>query len=363
MTSYIRQLHIENFKSLKDNTIGFRRLTVLAGANSVGKSTVIQSLLLSRICFDIKANKGDKISINEHYLMQLGFNNQITNHRIIKFQYLFENEYHFDIDFKVNSEQSYLEVGVITGNPKSSLYAPNFHYLNAERIGPRPSYGTKVSILPTTGYQGEYTIELLTNGQLSETQEVKNFHNSTNTEGESLNTLSQQTELWMNFIIPDIRIDAKKIMEVNRTIALFNYHTAPNVGFGISYVLPIIVSGLIAEENSILIIENPEAHLHPYGQSKIGQFLAMVAASGVQVIIETHSEHIINGIRLASAKNIINTNDIQINFFKKENNDIKILPISINDASDLSQFPKGFFDQTQRDAMEMLKIKKSKNLL
>ena len=368
MIFYIKELHIEKIKSLKNNTIVFNRLTVLAGANSVGKSTVVQSLLLSRLFIDNSSTPhANTVSINGNYLMQLGFNSQITNSHAIRFHYLFENmnehKYDFHIDFEANPNESYLiPHNISEKKDNSSLFAPNFHYLNAERVGPRPSYGTRVNQLPSTGYQGEYTIELLTNGQLL-TTEAKNFHTTTHTEGESLNTLSQQTELWMNFIIPDIQITANKIREVNRTVALFNNHTAPNVGFGISYVLPIVVSGLIAEEGSSLIVENPEAHLHPYGQSKIGYFLAMVAASGVQVIVETHSEHVINGMRLASAKDVIDTKNIQINFFKKEDDELKIIPISVTDSSDLSKYPKGFFDQSQRDNMEMIKIKKDKNLL
>ena len=65
-------------------------------------------------------------------------------------------------------------------------------------------------------------------------------------------------------------------------------------GFGISYVIPIVVQALVAStmNNSVLIIENPEAHLHPYSQSQLGKFLTLVALNGVQIIVETHSEHI-----------------------------------------------------------------------
>ena len=367
MTYYIKQLRIQKFKSLKDTIVSFNRLTVLAGANSVGKSTVIQSILLSRTVFDNK--QADKIAINGNYLMQLGFNNQITNSMLIRVHYLFENvnkkTFDFPIKFEAQPNENYLMPFTLFETIErldTSLFTPNFHYLNAERVGPRPSYGTRVNQLPTVGYQGEYTIELLTNGQLFDVSEVKNFHNITHTEGESPNNLSQQTELWMNFIIPGIQIDAKKIIEVNRTVGLFNNHTAPNVGFGISYVLPIVVSGLIAEEGSILIVENPEAHLHPYGQSKIGYFLAMVAASGVQVIVETHSEHVINGMRIASVNEIISNEQIQINFFSRKEPDTQphIETIEINKMGDLTKFPYGFFDQAIHDTTTIIKTRKNK---
>ncbi|MCQ4437669.1 AAA family ATPase, partial [Clostridioides difficile] len=71
-----------------------------------------------------------------------------------------------------------------------------------------------------------------------------------------------------------------------------------NVGFGITYVLSIITLVLSAEPGDILIIENPEAHVHPRGQIELGKFLALASKSGIQIIVETHSDHIFNGMRL-----------------------------------------------------------------
>src|SRR4029079_13492459 len=74
-----------------------------------------------------------------------------------------------------------------------------------------------------------------------------------------------------------------------------------NIGFGVTYALPIIVAGLLAAPGSLFLVENPEAHLHPAGQSRIGRFLATLAAAGVQVIAETHTDPARNGVRLAAA--------------------------------------------------------------
>ena len=74
-------------------------------------------------------------------------------------------------------------------------------------------------------------------------------------------------------------------------------------GFGISYILSIITVGLwcASVKNAVLVVENPEAHLHPGAQSNMGKFLELVSEAGVQVIIETHSEHVIDGVRLQAA--------------------------------------------------------------
>ena len=145
-----------------------------------------------------------------------------------------------------------------------------------------------------------------------------------------------------------------------------NYYTkgdptlATNIGFGISYVLPIILNGLIAAKGSYFIVENPEAHLHPSAQSKIGQFLAMVANAGVHVIVETHSDHVINGLQVAVAKKELDADLVAINFFNQAIGSVQpeVESITLNEKGELSNWPKGFFDQTQIDFAELFKARK-----
>jgi predicted ATPase len=96
----------------------------------------------------------------------------------------------------------------------------------------------------------------------------------------------------------------------------------------------------------MLIVENPEAHLHPAGQSRLGRFLARVAGSGVQVIVETHSDHVLNGVRLAAvADSSVPANDVIVHFFDGDT----VLPIDLGARGDLSAWPTGFFDQIEDD--------------
>ena len=121
--------------------------------------------------------------------------------------------------------------------------------------------------------------------------------------GENNLSLRYQTELWMRKIIPDVAFDLEKITQADQArLGIKNKNTnfylrPTNIGFGISYALPIIIGALIAPKNSLLLVENPEAHLHPAGQSEIGKFLAEVASTGRQVIVETHSDHLLNGYK------------------------------------------------------------------
>jgi predicted ATPase len=124
-----------------------------------------------------------------------------------------------------------------------------------------------------------------------------------------------------------------------------------NTGFGLSYTLPIFVACLAAPENGLVLIENPEAHLHPAAQSKFAAFLAQVVASGVQVVLETHSDHIINGVRKAVRAGIINEQNALIYFFRQVESaeQVKVTRIEIDRKGNLTDWPKGFFDQLDED--------------
>jgi len=112
---------------------------------------------------------------------------------------------------------------------------------------------------------------------------------------------------------------------------------------------------LISIKDSIFIIENPESHLHPAGQSAMGRFLAHLAANGIQVIVETHSDHILNGIRLAVKQHILITEQVIINFFVRNDTESpsQVEKLEIKDNGQIQNWPDGFFDQTEKDLMQL----------
>jgi predicted ATPase len=126
-----------------------------------------------------------------------------------------------------------------------------------------------------------------------------------------------------------------------------------NVGYGITHILPILTACLTASPGSILLIENPEAHLHPSGQSLMGAFLAKTAANGVQVVVESHSDHILNGIRIAVKNELINQNDVAIHFFTSVLETQVMSPL-IDRNGNLDKWPQGFFDQIDIDTTTLL---------
>lgn len=125
-----------------------------------------------------------------------------------------------------------------------------------------------------------------------------------------------------------------------------------NVGFGYSYVLPVIVAACLASNDGLLIMENPEAHLHPAAQSRMMEFLIGIAKEkNLQLIIETHSDHIVNGMRIAMKKGTLDVRDAHILFFSDEDRPVRIITSDRNGA--LNDNPDDFLDEW---TLQMLKL-------
>jgi predicted ATPase len=369
----IDKIKLKHFKKLSDNTISLNNLSVIAGTNSSGKSSLIQSIIICRsaisklVKYDILSvgnaleTSTLKVPLNSNHGLNLGNTQEVITRDS-------DDDY---IEFTLYDKQNSLKLSFLTdpntineyqlslkNHSQTGIFTPlknHFYYLNAERLGPRLAYSSHSYEYSHTGWQGENTISILAELKNEDIEDFnkRSFPNSSNPR------LINQVRDWMKFIIPNFEIDDADILEKIRFAqASINKSSPPNVGFGISYVLPIIVNALIAKTKSVYIVENPEAHLHPMGQSRIGQFLAFMANSGLQVIIETHSEHVINGIRLAIIKKKIASDKVSILFFS-ENKDghFKNNLIAPNDLGDLNDYPYGFFDQEQIDIAEMIRNK------
>lgn len=374
-------LLIQNFKCFQDVTIPINALTVMAGANGNGKSTAIQALLFLRKTIEEnykifeeyyvteRAEIESNVSLNSGYMLSLGnsgfvLNRQLSGDEIIIGLSDVTKELIVNYQTDITESQLFLKAQKITPTVAAILpiLKKEFYYLNAERIGPRVSQAIQFFDFPNAGYQGEFVAQLIAGTNYTLSIETERRHPKSQSP-----RLEQQVNAWLDELMPGVNIVAKQSIEtLTAQIQVENQYTkgdptlATNIGFGISYVLPIIATGLIAAKGSYMIVENPEAHLHPSAQSKIGRFLSMVAQSGVNVIVETHSDHVINGIQIASAKKEIDNNSVIINFFSQteDNPQPMIENITINEKGELSKWPKGFFDQTQIDFAELFKIRK-----
>ncbi len=194
--------------------------------------------------------------------------------------------------------------------------------------------------------------------------------------------LIDQVNAWLQVVSPgaQIRIDRREVAAGSeRFLQTVAYGRAghehefkpQNVGFGISYVLPVLVALLTSIPEDIVIIENPEAHLHPRGQAEMGNLIARAAAYGVQVFVETHSDHVINGIRVAVKKGIVKPEDVNIAFFERKGHDVEaedstkhkeyyaeVRNIKVDGNGSLSEYPEDFMDEWNNQLMRLMKPRK-----
>ena len=365
----ITSLHLLNFKPFANQLLEFRKLTLFSGLNSTGKSSVMQSLLLLRQSYQQGllpekglALNGDFVNIGtaQDALFEgakedlIGFNIVLENNSKAVWRFKYDRE--VDV-LSIDSEPVSSEVY------KSNLFGNKFHYLQAERIGPRPfneMSDYQVRQLGQLGIKGEYAAHFLAiNGQKAISNsglshpDVKSKTQRDLSSAKSMD-LIDQVEAWMGEISPGTRlkIDAKSdvdLMSFQYSYGDSNPYRATNVGFGISYTLPIIVAALASTPGTIILIENPEAHLHPKGQVKMGQLLALAASGGVQVVIETHSDHVLNGIRLAVHGGKIDPIDVQLHYFQRQNKEgqavTEVISPRINRNGRIDRWPDGFFDE------------------
>jgi predicted ATPase len=226
-----------------------------------------------------------------------------------------------------------------------------FTYITAERIGPRETYTLEdKQIAYAVGSMGEHAMSLFYSNR------DEPILDDLILETESRNTLFHQVTARMQFFFPNCLLAVEKVQNVNavtlrlKTSSATEFHRPVNVGFGLTQVLPIVIAALSAQKEDILLIENPEVHLHPAGQALMGQFLAEVASAGVQVILETHSDHILNGIRRFVKAGGIPPDQVALHFFRPRSiNMAQVVSPQMNANGDLDFWPDGFFDQFDKD--------------
>lgn len=357
----ITSLRVRSFKRFTDASFVMRPLTVLTGLNGTGKSTTIQSLLLVRQLSD--APDGGVVQLNGPYGLALGEAHEVLHPSAPDSTIEIEVASDPGIEsnacqFTVPDEQAlYLEVtgGPVRPLPELSGKGSAFTYLCAERLGPRDQLGVSAEHpdLIGIGVRGEYTAQVLA---LHETRPVHEplLHPRTH-DTHNVTTLRTQVEMWASGIIRPTKITAQWPPGITASTIRFQEPgllsepiRPTNMGFGFSYALPVIVAGLLTRPGDLLIVENPEAHLHPGGQSKLGRFLARVAGAGAQVIVETHSDHVLNGARLAVAEErVLAPQDAIVHYFGDE--EVGSVPIEFTEKGELTEWPQGFFDQIEHD--------------
>ena len=240
-------------------------------------------------------------------------------------------------------------------------FAGRLVYVQAERVGPRKSYPLS-EILARRGdfgARGEYAWNFL-NGHQNELLQVDDPRCG---DRPGRRRLLDVIDHWLQDVSPGAHLQLESVPAADAVIAGFSFdrpddvptrrHRATNVGFGLSYVLPVVLA-LLSEPGTLCLIENPEAHLHPRGQTKLAELAARAAAAGVQVFVETHSDHFIDGIRIAVRDGLIAPTEASVHYFERRGGRTVVSSPTVDADGRLSRWPAGFFDQHEDNLARLL---------
>ncbi len=363
----LRRLILENFKCFEHLELPLKNLNVLMGLNGMGKSSVLQSLLLLRQSY--QENKLTGLKLNGKYV-SLGNGSDVLAEKAEREQIeiLVEEEgLLLRTCFSYDPESDLLENEISCGDisEEHPLFGNRFVYLSAYRIEARDLYriaDEKELRRREFANTGEYALHYLSvyGGRPVENAAV--VFNQLEEEG----FLAGQVQRWMSLIAPGVmpQIVVNKNLRTAELRYEFlegkektNAYKSVNVGFGITYVLPVVISILSAKPGDLLLLENPEAHIHPAGQRYLGELMARAAAGGVQILVETHSDHVLNGIRLAVKSGTLDSTDTGIFFFYKEKEERyrhKVLSPALDNGGNIDIWPEGFLDEWDKALIDLL---------
>jgi len=371
----ITYIFIENFKVFTRGELTLAPLTLLTGLNGMGKTTFIQSLLLLRQSFEKKSLPDKGLFLNGDYI-KIGNGKDAYSmdgegdHIRFEIEWQGENagEAIFDFSYAPESDLQPLKNYKTSENfnPFSTaLFNKNFQYLAAERITPQTLFPTSeyhVEQLHSLGNRGEYTAHFIAANQRKGLFIEKLAHPV-----EKSKVFLAQLDSWMKEIAMGISINAEVYKDINQAKLGYKFEMRNgfsnefkpiNVGFGITYALPVVVAILSSKPGDLLIIENPESNLHPAGQTVIGKLCALAAANGVQIILESHSDHILNSIRVAIKKRMISPELTAVYYFERDpdsdRHKVDIIHPFIDENGRLDKNPTGFFDEWTKQLDQLI---------
>lgn len=373
----ITNISIRNFKAFKDTgNIRLGALNVLTGINGRGKSTLMQSLLLMSQSMRESENhsplhlfsNGEWVklgpfkdvmhqysNLGESVIFSLVTNDVKDNEYVLTYHPISGDSFTAELrSMVVNGKETFSEAGGYSADsmeqmlvpPVFSGYTPllrlqNMYYIAADRRG-APDEEELISV--------NHNLHLDCHGN-----NVLNvlFQQGTDFQGEVEKYLSEIFEGATFKILADERavhlyMDSMNGGKLFRPI---------NVGYGYSYILALLVAGLLAKKGEFIMVENPEAHLHPSAQSALMKFLCEeVIAKGVQVFMETHSDHIVNASLLAVRKGVLTNEQMNILFFNRSDSsaDVIVSNLEVTSKGRVKNPPRKFCDQYAMDLRTLM---------
>ena len=371
----LERLDLRLFKCFQELRLPLAPLTLLTGLNASGKSSVLQALVLLHQTMR-EHEWSTRLALNGASV-RLGRMPDVTDEVFGRRSFeigLTDSENTCDWTFRGERKDMSMAVqrvsvnGRIVDAPQSLRYLlppnedsasvaslarrlRNLAYITAERVGPQEAYALQdPHVVNVVGPRGEHAVSVLYWGR---DQPVSSDLALSGAPASRF----RQVEQRMRTLFPGCTLDLQQAPRANavtlglRTSDDTGFHLPAHTGFGLTQCLPIVIAALSAAKGDILLVENPEVHLHPAGQALMGRFMGDVASAGIQVLVETHSDHVLNGIRRTVKGGYLSPDRVAIHFFRpRSSREPQVVSPALDKEGNIDSWPEGFFDQFDKDA-------------
>ena len=345
---------MEGFKCFDQLRLDFGHLTLVTGFNGGGKSTALQPLLL--IAQALRNSDGTrKLPLNGP-LVRLGTAGDIAplaSERPMRLEVEGREGVLAYLPALQAGDRILSSAAPVEGLDQRDLLLAlkSLSYLGAVRMGPEDAFPIpERADVPDVGHDGRfapYWYDRLVDDDIDPRRRYP---------GSPAATFRKQLDAWLGSLFPGAEANVQNsiaLSQVNlqfRLSELGSWRRPSNIGYGLTYAFPILVALLSAADDQVVVIDSPESHLHPSAQSQMGRILGSFANAGVQVIIETHSDHLLNGVRLAVRESILPMERLKIHFFQGAvGAEHGVTSPRIGSGGDIYDWPAGFFDQSEKD--------------
>lgn len=362
----LNALQIEDFKCFEQLRITLASLTVLSGYNGAGKSTALQPMLLlaqaaRRRTWTYDTPTGD-LPLNGE-IVRLGSAGDVIRAQspdaTVRFDF-FGQEKSLRLSATAKTSGRSLSATRREGGdvwPELFKRLARLVYLSAVRGGPAEAFPTPDRVsdqVPDVGADGRFASYWYHERADTEIDVARRCPDVPGT------TFRKQVDAWLSRLAHGASANVQALPVASMLALQFRlsetgeWRRPANVGYGLTYAFPILVALLSAEPGDVVVVDSPEAHLHPQAQSRMGRMLATFAAAGIQLVVETHSDHVLNGIRLAVRDNVLAATELSLLFFAGSSLEGHgVTSPRIDGEGRINEWPDGFFDQGDKDVARL----------
>jgi hypothetical protein len=354
MAAGITRITIAGYKSIvKEQSIEIAPLTILAGANSSGKSSMIQPLLLLKQTLEAPFDPGPllingpilKFTSTDQFLSRTSGNVRALRISLEAFGGRLTARF-----AKRRQGLQLVEGDLPQSSPLVAKVVGRMIHVRGLRGNPERTYPITAVGDRFPGVFEYYVASIVEHWQ-------------THGAGEVLDALNADLDrLDLNSGIVAVRInDAQLELRVKRTQGAKDLVNIADVGFGVSQAIPILVALRVAEAGQMVYVEEPELHLHPRAQTRMASVIGDAAKRGVRVVVETHSELLLRAVQTLIAKKQLDRDLVRLHWFTRNKSGVtQVRSAQMDNNGSFGDWPEDFGDvmlESEKDYLDAVEAR------